>query len=863
MSNQKITNKQQQQLQEVIQNNQLPSDKYLLHLNKKFSKVESNRNAEIIYNTGEPMRLNKGDKVTLFKSFLNIRGQDQQTITLEKDFEHELLFCHYVPYDVVSNTGTGYSSDQIFGMQRMSEYEQVPTEQNFLLDYKKEGFLTTFTASDLDGEYTPPFGSPAIMGVCLDYQESADTPPIDDMPSVQMLEFTTKTVIVKAGNYTVEALANNIQSQLNGSDFNRDEFQNLIFNESQNAGTDFNNLVDGAITKKLNVREETAMGYSDLSYISQSLREDEIKPSPAEPIDVASITNKVFWDLASVNRYKERLKQYVENNNEYTTAQNKGRFGVNVIEYPMTYEDDARKSRKATLYDSCLIPHQITKHYNAGAGVNVGTSLEKMVQLNGNRDAFNLPDGDATCRVDFTRNWREGDPSSDAYSIRETSFSGGNSFMFAPIMTNTTATTQPPNAVTIDTDTVNMITSKLEKDRIIGPNNITFSFGNDSINRFSFSDLHTSKKIPSYQYGLGQNNKPAQAVSTGGNSGQQCTQMNIVADASNYQFNKYPIEATSGIMILSFDNTAKKATEKYKAILARLQSNFATNPLQKRIALQQALNIFEHDYYFQTQEDAKKSWNETLWARLGFSYEQLGKISNRQENYYSFFSQLQVKTGGGLLPEKSKTLGLMTHNEADFIFTASMNMLGASIVPKSQTGVYQTFDSLNYLVEGDIIQNTIPIITTQTQDPRVTIDCSQLPNVYEKIYLITSSKHINAEILPDLVGGNNYFLVESNIIPQNYDDPRGNPCSIVGFISKENSTSDTLFSTEGLEFTIKNSVILNEIIVRVLNPDGTVVEDNVVQDASGFIFLIERQSNQMGGYNQGLESQTLEQLTGK
>lgn len=860
MSNTNLSTKQQQEIQQALENNQLPSDKYLLHLNKKFSKVESNRNAEIIYNTGEPMRLNKGDKVTLYKSFLNVRGQDQQTITLEKDFEHELLFCHYIPYDVVSNTGTGYSSDQIYGMQRMSEYETVPAEADFSLEYRKQGFVTTFTASQYDGEYTPPFGSPAVMGLALGYQEDGDSPPIEGMPTVQLLEFTTKTVVVKAGNYTVEALANIIQNQLNGADFNRDEFQNLIFNESQNPDTDFNNLVDNAITKKLNVPQHSAMGYSDLTYIQDFLRADKIKPSPEEPVDIADVANKVFWDLASVGRYKARLKDFVENDNEFRTTQNEERFGVNCIEYPMKYKDDARKSRESTLYDSCLIPHQMTRHFNQGGAVDAQFSLEKMLPINGDRDALSLPDGDGSTRIDFTRNWRVLYPDLFiAEGLNERSFGGDNAVRFTPIADNTTATTNPPQSVTIDQETFDMVTSKQEKDRIIGPNNINFTFGNDSVNRFSFSDFHTSKKIPSYQYGLGQNNVPAAPVSTGGNSGQQCTQMNIVSDSNDYGFNKYPIEATSGIMILSFDNAAKKATDKYKAILAKLQGT-ATNELQKRLALQQALSIFEHDYYFATDADAETSWNETLWARLGFTYEQLGKISNRQESYYSFFSSLQANAGGGVLPTKSKTLGLISHNEADFIFTASMNMLGASIVPKSQTGVYQTFDSMNYLVREKIGQEVQPSISTFTQDPRVIIDCSTLPNNYEKIYLLTESKHINAAVLPDLVGGQNYFLVESNIIPQNYDDPRGNPCSIVGFISKENSTSDTLFSTEGLEFVLKQDTILNEIIVRVLNPDGTVAADNVVQDASGFIFLIERASNQIAGYNQGLQAQTIEQL---
>ena len=719
MNNSKISEKEKQNISNIIQENQLPSDKYLLHLNKRFSKVQSNRNAEIIYNTGEPMRLNKGDKATLYKSFLNVRGQDQQTITLEKDFEHELLFVHYIPYDNVSNTGTGYATDKIFGMQRMSEYTQVPTEQNFELNYVKANLTTTFSASNLDMEYTPPFGAPAIMGVALKYTENPNNPPIDDMPTVQMLEFTTKTITVKAGNYTVEALANNIQNQLNGANFNNDEFQNLIFNNSQNPDSDYNNAVDGKITKKLNVPDRNSMGFSDINYIAESLRPQEIEPSPNEPIDVSNITNKVFWDLASVSRLKGRLNQFIidDVNNTFATDKNKGKFGVNNIEYPIEYLDDARKSRDSTkIYDSCLIPHQITRNFK-NPDSNNSLNLEKFQSFDGNSDFFGgLPDN-AIAQVDYRRNWRaiEGD-GADSFQITEINFGGGStaSRNMAPIQGVANPGTTSVN--TIDNATAEMITSKRENDRIIGPNNINFTFGNNQINRFSFSDFHTSKKIPSYQYGIGQNNVPADPVSTGTNAGSQCTQMNVVSSLDNYGFSKYPIEATSGIMILSFDNGAKKATKKYKEILSKLQST-PTNDLQRRIAYQQALNIFEHDYYFENETEAIDSWRETLWFRLGFSYEQLGNIGDRREEYYTFYSQLQHNILKQT-PEKVKTLGLMTHNEADFVFSSSMNMLGASIIPKSQTGVYQTFDTLNYIIGSDVSQKLEPVVVAQTDDPR-------------------------------------------------------------------------------------------------------------------------------------------------
>lgn len=81
---------------------EFPTDKTVLNVNKQTANVQSNRNNEVIYSLIEAIPLNVGDKVTLYKAFLNIPGQSANTITLERDFTTTMKFCYYIPQDIMS-----------------------------------------------------------------------------------------------------------------------------------------------------------------------------------------------------------------------------------------------------------------------------------------------------------------------------------------------------------------------------------------------------------------------------------------------------------------------------------------------------------------------------------------------------------------------------------------------------------------------------------------------------------------------------------------------------------------------------------------------------------------------------------------
>ena len=89
-------------------------------------------------------------------------------------------------------------------------------------------------------------------------------------------------------------------------------------------------------------------------------------------------------------------------------------------------------------------------------------------------------------------------------------------------------------------------------------------------------------------------------------------------------------------------------------------------------------------------------------------------------------------------------------------------------------------------------------------------------------------------------GGNNYLVIESDIVKENAKDSNSTPTTIVGIVSTENAQNDTIFSQNNYTFTVTEPRILSSIEVRIKNPDGSLVSDDVIGKNNGFVFMIEK-----------------------
>lgn len=369
-----------------------------------------------------------------------------------------------------------------------------------------------------------------------------------------------------------------------------------------------------------------------------------------------------------------------------------------------------------------------------------------------------------------------------------------------------------------------------------GTSDFTLKYDSSKASRYSLSNFHDFYKLPSY-------GPDGNSTGSGGN---QATKYNNpfgyrrqisypkrpLAGESGIFEEKfaggtgavYPIDGQTGLMINNFAYDLCKNTLVYEQAKANILSfqdfgdltdgaNYGGNAMRREKAI---FDLFTKpfDQFFASDIEAKAAWRKSLWFRLGFSYEQLGDITSQLESR---------KTGGSPLYDRSLKLhGIVTHNQFDFTAIPSSQGLGTQFFASpdhSDNKPKQKYTLQNYYLG----KAANPFVVNQS--PFVLLD---------------TSKSIDAAELPNLNEGRSYYVIESDIVKPNYSNSIGTKGTVVGIMSKENSTQDTLFSTEGIEFIMTEDKLLTEINIDIKNPDGTRVPDEILGVDSGFIFMIEK-----------------------
>lgn len=365
-----------------------------------------------------------------------------------------------------------------------------------------------------------------------------------------------------------------------------------------------------------------------------------------------------------------------------------------------------------------------------------------------------------------------------------------------------------------------------------GTSDFTLKYDSTNADRFALSNFHDFYKLPSYD-GSGNNTGHGGTQATKYNNPYgQTTKIDYPALGGNSTVEwssgtsaVYPIDGQTGIMINNFAYDVCKNTQVWKdqRDLILSQQDFGDRNDGQNYggnAMKREKDIFDlftkpFDQFFQSPTAAKKAWETTLWARLGFTYSQLGDITSQLESRM---------TGGSPLYERSlKLFGIVTHNQFDFTSIAASQGLG-----------HQHFEN--------------PASSDNNPKQKYTLEsyyqgkCNgvKFQNIGAPFVLLESSKEIAAETLPNLSGGQNYYIIESDIVKPNYENSVGTKGTVVGIMTKENSTADTLYSTEGIDFIITEEKLLTEINIDVKNPDGTRVPDQILGEDNGFIFIVEK-----------------------
>jgi hypothetical protein len=828
-------------------------DKIILNVNGGNSELVTNRNSILKYSLKQPIQLEVGDTITCVNAFVEEKGLAENTISFEEDLEAEMRFMYYKQGDTGDELSTiedvGFCPypklfpDAFFSTKKggvSGDDDRYQLAQNYL--------ETTVSYTGLVGDLGPNMSFDGIgYGAPKDNDNSNITTGCNGnyyylmetvlynktVPNTSIREFTdtsvyqqffmrpvygSKKIKIKAGNYSVDSLANIISSQMNGSlGANNNEFSDALLDKLYNPNgvnkdsmittypyfknidtvddsdqsdiigncgeaNFFERRIDGFV-KQLNISDTSyyeCWAFQNLFSLYDKVG-DRLNGKHFPNGETTITVTQNFKNTIPID-----FQSMIIPNDTYSNGKKNIHFYINKKAIDTFFETDDKwynlpnlKTNGESVDNLFFPPMMIEVMYNT---VDIEHGYIPRTTTN-----INLPGNP----YETGRRFLNGVDSlslQQLYPVKGFAYPG-----FKDILP--------------------------QRNVFAGTSVAQLTFGDAVSNRFALSNLHEFYKLP---------NLTADGSTTTGYGGQQATKYNNpfynndagggavtnIAEASVANAGPvYPVDSSSGVAINNFDFDLVKNTKIYKDLVAEIQSiNGTTAELQQVLYKEKLIyDLFTKpfDQFFPSKSEAEAQWSKSLWSRLGFSYNQLGNVSENLETFIAHGTQNRVQT---------KQKGIITHNSFDFSKIVSSDGLGLGN-PVSKNGTPMQ----NYRLEAYFTGNTLP---------------ANLGVSGNNIHLLSDSKPINAEELPSLSNGKSYLLIESDIIKPNFKDNKANLGNLLAVMSKENATNDTIFGADPIDFTVTEPRLLTDITIYIKNPDGTLAADNVVGVNNGFLIQI-------------------------
>lgn len=962
---------QEQEIQGLLQAPlQFGTNKTLINVNGQSSKLKSNKNSIVNYTLEQPIKLNIGDKVTLIESFVEERGLSIDTISFEEDVEEELRFLYYQQGDC-QNCLSIAGQDPFTGVGADQKFACFPNTQDCALDIvgNFNAGMFSFPVPDPDGNiylsasmlmlagiqatflptlnYTGTFSGeiPTLPGFvnknaslnandvgfgatgqyyygCEWYNpaEPGQTYGLNADPNYETNSpfdfymrplYGAATIKIPAGNYSVSALSDLINSQLDGNltpnpnapdGIKANALTNKLFNNTDKSGaTQTMPFFDG-ITSEIDFNTETTSTYNPDSLIigadtyqayqrrrggvmaklffnpflsgqeytlgNMAIRCGEYGNDPIQPAGIASkwayidgsdgagggITNDIFQRPPKFTRPQDIATCYdktlfnSDSPNRIKFRRFQSNFFVHLDGFRRMFEGDPDNPTKSMYYKQEIEGNTLLENANRYKSNQMPTLGDMLLAKLGGQGQYYF--GDTPTKPFANPNYDEHTfPLANGFPYRYPnnvlSEIGRFSTLF-PVNGSFNSLFKGNDAQKPATDTYGAY------QQFAGTASFTLDYDTTSANRFSIKNLHEPYKLPT--------TTPDTTTPTN-LGGQQATLFNTPVMYQNNADSPvtlksyrqlanfagvYPIDSKSGVAVNNFAFNACKDTVVYKQLVEDINTLNTANVSHQLFREKKIFELFSKPYedFFESDESAKEAWNKTFWARLGFTYEQFGQIDKNLEKIFTFTdlpqSMLDNYDNPGQfnldclefkVPDKDdckfvKQMGIVSHNSFNFSFIPTTDALGIGNVNAGGTATNQGYDMRGYTTA-----------TTVTATPKGSGVSGLIQNY---VHVLTDSQPINANEFPSLNNGNNYLLIDSDIVKPNAKDANSNNSTIVGVMSKENASNDTIFSVNPVTFTVTEPKLLSTIQVMIRNPDGTLVSDDVVGKNNAFIFQIEQ-----------------------
>lgn len=212
--------------------------------------------------------------------------------------------------------------------------------------------------------------------------------------------------------------------------------------------------------------------------------------------------------------------------------------------------------------------------------------------------------------------------------------------------------------------------------------------------------------------------------------------------------------------------------------------------------------------FFTSVEKAKTAWENTIWSRLGFGYDQF----NNPE-YFEDVNMLDQDLG--------EVYGITTNNQIDI---SVQNTIATLYCPLQETGTknpvnwnQQITNQVKMYDIQPINQSAYPLVAANNKvfSYSLYLACILYP-------VITDSKPIIAYGLPKL-SQFGYFIISSDIIDSQTDILKENQnLPLLAIIPKTNlSSQDFITGSSPVYHITSNDKIINSITIKILHPDLT------------------------------------------
>ena len=353
---------------------------------------------------------------------------------------------------------------------------------------------------------------------------------------------------------------------------------------------------------------------------------------------------------------------------------------------------------------------------------------------------------------------------------------------------------------------------------------------------YSLSKLHQPRRIPTIDR-FGTNLQ---------NAGQECIFNKTPVD--QYQIdiaNPTVIKAltavmsrTTGILVTNwaFDSASKLGDKTFAYNKPNLTNAEKTKCNEYR--------LFEE--FFTTEDKAKQAWESTVWARLGFQYNDISNPNKNGSaqtnvNWYGTNQTVQGFTTDqnrdqSILPNISTIYNPLSENKQDARIRGSTDSSGTAINTPPFRGALPAVSNVQFF---NMAGNSVPVSYYNNDLAAGALNVAAFQgSVYKRavmVPVITTAKDFTATKLPTL-SKNGYMVITSDLVEPVDVLKNQQNTGILDIIPKSNlSNQDYVADRNILTHTLSNPKQINTISMAVLNPDMTDID---LEPDSSFLFKI-------------------------